>query len=174
MKKLLIGTGVAAALVAGVGSANAVDQQIVLGGTVASFCTIDGSTSPGAITPSFPTVTDGNVPGGLTMDVPIGDVVCNSNANVTLTSANGAAITGTSAAGFQNYVNYKASVSSPASVMLEANSTTGTTNALSAGPAASGGPSSGAVSVHLESVANTLPLVAGAYNDTLTVSINPI
>jgi hypothetical protein len=175
MKKLLIGAAALAA-VAGYGlAANAADQVINLSGTVSSFCTINGSATPADITPSFPTVTDGNVPNGVSTDISIGQVVCNTASLVKLTSLNGAAITSPFVAapsGFQNYVNYTASVSSPAPVTLNANSTSGTAATLFQ-QNTSGGASVGNVDVTLTAVGTSAPLVAGTYSDVLTISITP-
>ena len=170
LKKLMMTAASAAVLAAGAGAAQAVDQNINLNASVSGFCTINSSLAPSLINQSIPTTGDGNV-NTAPIVVPLGAVVCNNAANVSLASLKGGVFSGTSAPGFQNRINYTASVSSPAAVALNANAAIVTPT--TAGPVASlGAVSDPGVNVTITPSVNTLPLVAASdYNDTLTVTI---
>ncbi len=176
MKKLMMTAAALALMAAGAGKAMAADQAINIGATVTSFCTIGGSTgSYAAALATIPT-SNGNVTPGV-ISVAMGDIVCNNGADVKLSSSNGAVYTSATAAGFQNFINYTATttgITNPASV------TAGDIDG-SAGPAINGAPAtnSGAftaspVGVNITPTANSLPLIAGAYSDVLTLTVTPL
>jgi hypothetical protein len=172
MKKLLLSAAAIAAMSTG---AFATDQNINLSASVAKFCTIGGSLTPSAISQAIGTTTTGGVT-TTALTVPIGAVVCNSASSVQLKSTNGALIGGPTATGFENYINYTASVSLPTAASVTANSVTGGSVAIT-GTAANttGATSDAAVSVTITPTANTLPLTAfNAYADILTVTISPL
>ena len=171
MKKLML---TAALLGLTATAASATDQDITLNASVAKFCTIGGTLTPATLTQNIPTTSTGNVV-VTPISVAIGDVVCNTASTVTLSSAKGGLFDPAAAAatGFQNYINYSASVAAPVSASVNAN---GTAVAGIAGTpvVTSGATSSAAVAVTITPTANASPLVYGtAYQDTLKVSIVP-
>lgn len=105
---------------------------------------------------------------------PYANVACNTPSDLQLTSLSGAVINASSLAGFTNIIDYTASATW--------HGVTATLNTATA-PAAAGAESgtaqpvatgfSGALSVLITPTANTLPLVQGAYADTLSVTLTP-
>lgn len=170
MKKLLLGSGLAALLAFSGGAVQAADQEIELSATVAGFCTTTGAAS---IPQAIPTDSSGNVVDS-NIDVNIGDIVCNGPTDVQLSSANGGVFSATSApSGFQNVINYQASVTAPTAASVNANASTPTPTA-GATASTSGATSNTGVLVTIDPTPNPLPLVAASdYADTLTVSITP-
>jgi hypothetical protein len=169
MKKLMMTTALAAVLALGAASSYAAgtSQNINLTTSVSTSCTTTGATTIN----SGISIESGNVV-DTPFDVPLGTVTCNTASNVTLSSSGGAAQTSTpDADGFQNFIAYSASMASPAAVTLDANNTVAPATATSAVPSA--GATTGAVSVTIDPVVNTEPLVSGEYSDTLTVTITP-
>lgn len=169
MKKLMMTAASAAVLAIGAASAYAAgtSQNIELSASVATSCTTTGATT---INESF-TITSGNVDDA-SFDVSLGTVTCNTASNVTLSSLGGAAQTATpDAVGFQDFIAYSASVTSPTPVLLEADNSAAPITEVSAAPSL--GATSGEVLVTVDPVVNTEPLVAGSYSDTLTVTITP-
>jgi hypothetical protein len=146
----------------------AVDQNIILNATVAKYCTIAGSASPGNDTVTIPTTN------GVVTTTPITRsyaVVCNSAANVTLTSLNGALTTATAGgAGFDNFINYAAATSGIA-VLSGATTNSGGSQLLDSKNTA--GPVNSNLNVTI-TPASANPLAGGDYTDTLKVSITPI
>lgn len=166
MKRLMI-TAVVLAL--GAGSAQAADQDIVIGAEVSGFCTLTGFT--GDLDATLDTDTSGNVV-DTDVEVPVGDVKCNGNTEVKLSSLKGGVFSATAApSGFQNRINYAASVTAPTAASVTANAATPTvTNGVAA---FTGGPTNDTnVKVTINPTLNTDPLVAANdYSDTLTLSI---
>ncbi len=174
MKKLIM-TAALLGLTATAASAQSASQDITLNASVAKFCTIGGSGSPGAITRNIPTDATGNVV-TTAINVNIGDVVCNTASTTTLSSLKGGlfdpGIT-SAASGFQHRINYSASVAAPVAASVAASAAT-VTPTSGTGVASTGATSNTAVNVTINPTANTLPLMAGTgYTDTLTVSIVP-
>lgn len=174
MKKLLI----AAAFVATAATAaQATDQDITLNATVPKFCTIGGSLTPTTLTETIPVNTTGNV---VTTPIikSIGAITCNTASTVTLSSLKGGLFdpaVSSAPGGFQNYINYSASIAAPVSASVTAGETSVAAAPVSGTPViTSGATTSAAVSVTINPTANTSPLVAGTnYADTLKVTIAP-
>jgi len=173
MKKLMMTAASAAILAVGAGAAQATDQNINLNATVTGFCTIGGSLTPTTINQSIPTTTTGDVV-TTPINVALGAVVCNKASDVTLSSLKGGVFSATSApSGFQNRINYTASVSAPTAASVNANATAVTPTA-GATASTGGATSDPAVNVTITPTLNVDPLVAATdYSDTLTVSIVP-
>lgn len=173
MKKLLLGSGLAALLAVAGGAAQAADQNIQLDADVSGFCTVGGSETPSDINQTIPTDSSGNV---IDSDIliDIGDVICNGPTDVQLSSLNGGVFSATSApSGFQNYINYAASVTAPTAASVSANATTPTPTSGTVASTA-GATNDTSVIVTIDPTANPDPLVAANdYADTLTVSITP-
>lgn len=168
MKKLMMTTALAAVLALGAASSYAAgtSQNINLTTSVSTSCTTSGATN---IDESF-TIDGGNVVGD-SFDVGLGTVTCNTASTVTLSSAGGAAQTATpDAPGFQDFIAYSASVTSPAAVSISADNSAAPIVGVSP---ASAGATTGAVTVTIDPEVNTEPLVSGSYSDTLTVTITP-
>lgn len=157
-------------------TARATDRVINLAATVPAFCRINGSLTPGAINQTIPLNAAQDVD-TTAINVNIGNVICNKASNVRLTSSNGALLGPIGAAGFQNYINYGASVAAPVAASVAANLITGTATLTQGAQVATAGPTSSPnVNVTITPTANALPLVAsapGTYNDTLTISVTP-
>jgi opacity protein-like surface antigen len=166
MKKLMI---TVATLALYAGNAQAADQDINIGAEVSGFCTLTGFT--GALDATLDTDTSGNVVDE-NVEVPVGDVKCNGNTEVKLSSLKGGVFSAVAApSGFQNRINYVASVTAPTAASVTANKTTpSTTNGTAA---FTGGPTNDTnVTVTIDPTLNTDPLVAATdYSDTLTLSI---
>ncbi len=178
MKKLMMTAAALALMAAGAGKAMAADQAININATVTSFCSIGGNTGSLTAVNANLSTSNGNV-STAPVSVPIGAVVCNGAANVTLSSANGAAYgpAGPVPSGFQNRINYGASTTGvPVTVTVNASDADGVAGpAITAGPTAQGPAfTASTVTVDITPVANPLPLLAGSYSDVLTLTIAPI
>lgn len=151
------------------GTANATDQTITLTATVTAFCTVGGSQSPTADSATVP------APGGIVDATPIVKtyaVVCNSAADVSLTSINGRMTSAASAiTGFDNFIDYTAGASGFVTI-TPASTVGGITGTKLLGTASTSGANSANLTVTITPIPSQ-PLVAGAYADTLNVSIVP-
>ena len=109
----------------------------------------------------------------------MGRVICNKASNVTLSSAKSALLVGAGAAavpGLQNYISYNAAtVAFPtAQATFSATSTTGTVvPATGTTVAQAGAFNSNSIQITITPVLNLAPLLAGAYQDTLTMTVVP-
>jgi len=154
-----------------VGRAHATDQNINLKATVAQYCTIEGSSSPTDDDVTVPILGNGTV--DTTLITRSYAVVCNSAANVSLTSLNGAMVTSTTAgSGFDTFINYEAGTNGFVSISAAATTNTGSNQVL--GTATTSGAESANLNVTIQPIANSNPLAGGDYLDTLKVSITPI
>ena len=179
MRSLFIRAGIAAFAFAGAASANAqtATQDINITATVTKACTVNNAVAGTAGTAVIPVSAAGAVtttaitPTGS----PFANVVCNAPSNLQLTSLSGGVVNaGTATAGFSKIINYSASAT-----WGGATATVDTSTA----PAAAGNESgalapiatanAGSLTVSITPIANPLPLIIGAYADTLRVSIIP-
>lgn len=154
-----------------IGGANATDQNINLTATVSQYCTIEGSAAPGDDDVTVPILMNGNV--DTTLTTRSYAVVCNSAADVSLTSINGAMVTTTTAAsGFDTFINYEAGANGFVNISAAATTNTGANQVL--GTATTSGAESDTLNVTIQPISNSNPLAGGDYLDTLKVSITPI
>jgi hypothetical protein len=146
--------------------ANAVSQTINLQANVSKYCTIGGSGTDNVTVP----VLNGDVD---TTEIDKSySVVCNSAANVSLASANGAMVQSPSITvpQFDAFINYQVDMSGFATV----SGTTSNLGPQSLGSTVTAGPENTSMVVKITPVSNSNPLAGGQYNDTLTISISPI
>ncbi len=140
---------------------------------VNSFCTIAGSETPGSDSATINTLAGGNVDVSvITKNYP---VVCNKAASATLTSQNGGLSGPAAASGFENIINYTASAAGFVAIATGSTATVpgvGSPEAL--GTANTGGAAAAGITVTITPLANSNPLVAGSYSDTLRLTISPL
>jgi hypothetical protein len=191
MKKLLASAAFVA-MAAASGAAFAASQGITMGATVNGGVTmpsvlqsVTGNATMNGNTGVTVTNFTDNQGFSTTQPFTFGFGVASSGVKVsfTLTSANNGFTLGNlnppdpANAGFTNRVHYLATPSwdAWAGVVNAALTTTGTTNGPVSGPTKnSAGPVSGNLSVTVTPQATTLPVQAGTYGDTLTVTILPL
>lgn len=156
MRKFLVSALLAVASLAGANAANAqtATQDITLNASVASYCTIGGSTNPAALVRTIP-VTSGVVDTTV-INVSVGSVVCNNAADVIATSVRGGVWDGNAvpATGTVNIINYTG-----AATFGGATSTIDTATAAGAAAAAN--------------EAGNTATTANAASGNLTVAITP-
>jgi len=159
---------VAVTVVLPLNGADAVDQAIILQATVPKYCTIGGSGSPDHVT--VPILSNGSVD---TTEIDKSyPVVCNAAASVSLTSLSGAMVTAaTPIPLFDAFINYRVDTTGFAIV---SGVTTNTGGSQSLGSVNTSGPANTNLNVKITPQSNTYPLAGGSYQDTLTISINPL
>ncbi|CAM3095905.1 hypothetical protein SPAN111604_03465 [Sphingomonas antarctica] len=193
MKKFLMIGAAAASAMAMPATAQTVTGTINITGTVTAKCTIVG----GATATTYVATrdlgeldqADGTLEASATLATRFGvagttapafRVVCNSAAPQITVDANPLVNGAATPTGYNNTVNYIAHVA-----VNRADSTTGTfdnaTTGAATGPAAVGGPISGAAGNNVTVTADTFstptaaaPLVAGAYTGNIVVTISPV
>jgi hypothetical protein len=170
MKKVFCAIAVAAIGSSFAAPALATDRNIPLQAIVPEFCRIEGSAVD---------VTD-----GLTTIPLVGDVIdttainrsygvqCNRPSNITLTTVSGG-LRGPVAAlpDFEHIINY--SVEGSGFVTIPSTPTTGLTAGQNIWTGTRASPGNTALNLTITPIANTDPLVAGTYDDTLRVRIEP-
>jgi hypothetical protein len=149
-------------------------QGFVVTGQVSKSCTIGGVAHPSTDTVNIPIGADGRV-NVSPINRSYANALCNTPTSLQLSSQNGAVTTGTSHSGLQNFIDYMAAANfSGAAASLDT-----ATNPAASGPEngaavlASGSTPSGTLSVTITPEANAKQLVAGSYQDTLTISLVP-
>lgn len=150
-------------------------QEIQISATVSTFCSINNSATGGPSSAVIPINAAGAVMlGPITpTNSPFADVACNAPSELQLTSDNGGATTGTTAAGFASYINYEAEATwngVTASVDTTSSSGTGPVSGTAESVATA---FTGSMSVVVNPIANTDPLVQGSYSDTLRITLTP-
>jgi hypothetical protein len=167
-------------------------QEVTVSADVQRFCRFDGSPTIDATnnmievssspTGSVVQVAPGSIVDGLQNPSGHGfafvsHATCNSPSKITMTTARGGVkhdTIGSPPPGFRSNINYSASVFWGGFTPLGGIVTIGTAGAHSLpNPALSGAPREGTLTVSLFFVPDTVPLVAGNYTDTLTVSVEP-
>lgn len=157
------------------GGGGGASQSISVGATVPKFCRIGGSTSPSQLTQNIDTTGPGTIStSDVTFD--LGAVVCNSTSTVQLSSPNGAMFANgvNPVSNFDHTIKYSARLSGFGdAVTLTAGNTS--RSSVTSGAPAERGPINAAnsVTVKVTPAANTNPILAGNYSDTITVLINP-
>ena len=175
--------GVALALT-GSGSAlaqSAASGTVAVTATVQATCLINSLTNAGSLgTADFtvsPSATSTILIGAKTVTGNTAN--CNVPTHITLSSANGASVTGgtiTSAATFQNYFDYTAAVTfDTASVTLStlSNPSTGAAESITSSgvTAVTSGAFAGNLGVTITSLTPAKKLISGSYSDTLTITL---
>lgn len=153
-------------------------RDINISATVTGACTINNVATGSPVgTATIPVSVAGAVtttpitPTGS----PFANVACNAASFLQLTSLSGGVVNaGAPGSGFTNIIDYQASATW--------NSVTATVDTSTA-PAAAGAESgtqqsvgtahSGNLSVTITPIANTMPLITGAYSDTLRITLTP-
>jgi hypothetical protein len=172
MKKLLA-TAAFVAMTAASGSAYADDSVtsiVTLDGTAAPTCTVAAGTTHtiGSNWTITGLITGQNVNVASVTDANIGTVTCNYGAKAGLKTLKGGMTGPVAAGGFDHTINYAASLSWGA-LTGPSFTTNGTANTKV--ESEDTGPRIGQVGLTITPQANTKPLVAGNYTDTLTVKI---
>ncbi|MBS0252179.1 MAG: hypothetical protein JSR78_14070 [Proteobacteria bacterium] len=149
-------------------------QTFTVTGQVAKSCTIGGLFYPSIDTATIPVTAGGQVVTAA-INKSYANALCNTPSNLQLTSQNGAVTTASAVAGLQNFIDYSVSASfAGASASLDTASNPGTGAQESSSPVStSGSTPSGTLSVAIVPQLNSQRLVAGAYADTLTITITP-
>ena len=156
--------------------AQAATQDINLTATVAKYCKIAGAANPAALSKTVPINGTTNNVDTAAIPVTVTGIVCNTPADI-VTSSQSGAVKGpaNSNTAFQNLINYTAvaklgtaatSTINTATIATAAGVETGSTGSTAAGY-------SGDLAVSITPAANTKPLVAGTYSDTLHITITP-
>lgn len=170
MKKIIMTAAILGLTATG---ALAADQDITLTATVEPFCSIANATGT---TASISTVATTGLTSGSPAS-PTMDVICNKASTVTLASENGAVTLGnvqegnlSAVANFRNKIEYTASINGGAGAVSLA---TGGGSATANGNFATAAVSTTATAVTITPETSAVPLLAGSYQDKLTVTINP-
>jgi hypothetical protein len=152
-----------------------VTQDVTLTATVPEFCSIGGSGTAGtAVTRSIAITTAGQPSASQVTATGIGTVVCNANAELSMSSLNGGVkhASASATATLTNAFNYRADVTYNSSSI--SGTTAGTAGSFGTTATTTAGASSSSVlDVKITPVAGTLPLIVGSYSDTLTVTVTP-
>lgn len=180
MRKLLRVAALAAVVIVDSGAVIAADQSVEINATVNAFCTIVGTEASAAlVTLNLGSFGPSGIGPGNAATAIMGQVICNKASSVTLSSAKSALLVGAGAAavpGLQNYISYNATtVAFPtAQATFAAISATGVA-AVGTGTTVNqaGAFNSTSIRITITPVLNLAPLLAGAYQDTLTMTVIP-
>lgn len=175
---LVTGALIFVAFAAGAASAQTATQDINISATVTKACTINNVATGSPVgTATIPVTAAGAVtttaitPTGS----PFANVACNAASNLQLTSVSGGVVNATSpGTGFTNIINYTATAtwnSQTASINTATNPAASASESGTAVAVATA--NSGNLTVSITPLANTLPLVIGAYSDILRVTLTP-
>jgi hypothetical protein len=151
-------------------------QDIIISATVNGTCTINNLATGTTDTATIVINANGsvNTTPVTPTNAPYANVACNGPSQLQLTSLSGGVLNGAAAAGFQNIINYTASATWNS---VTANVNTSTVPTATGPEAGTAQPVAtafiGSLSVTITPIANTLPLVKGAYTDTLRVTLTP-
>ena len=180
MRKLLRVAALAAVVIVDSGAVIAADQAVQIDATVNGFCTIGGTVASAAlVTLNLGSFGASGIGPANAATANMGRVICNTASNVTLSSAKSALLVGAGAAavpGLQNYISYNATtVAFPAAqATFAATSATGVAAAGTGTTVAQAGAfNSNSIQITITPVLNLAPLLAGAYQDTLTMTVVP-
>lgn len=166
-----------AAFSANTANAQTATQDINISATVTKACTVNNVATGTPGTATIPVTAAGAVtttaitPTGS----PFANVACNAASNLQLTSLNGGVVNATApGSGFTNIINYTATAtwnSQTAAINTSTVATASSSESGTAVPVATA--ASGNLTVSITPLANALPLVVGAYADTLRVTLTP-
>ncbi len=178
MGKLAL-TSIAALLalaLADTANAQTATQDINISATVTSACTINNAATGSVDTATIPITLAGSVNTApvTPTNSPYANVACNGPSNLQLTSLNGGVVNAGSAAGFARIIDYTASATWHSVTATVNTSTVATAVGAESGtvqPVATA--FSGSLGVTITPIANVLPLLQGAYADTLRVTLTP-
>lgn len=174
MKKLLVSAAFAA-LAAASGSAVALDMDFTV--AAPSVCVVPGAAVIGPF--AVPINPDGTIDPIAATLATIAGAYCTDAANISISTKNGAITLGDAVgalpaapSGFANRLPYTATASwSTLSAVIDADGTAGAATVTSADSA---GAVLDTLTVSGSTAGSADPLVAGAYSDTLTVTLNPV
>lgn len=166
MKKFLLPLASVTMLAMGPGAALAEDQDIQLTADVQSFCSVEDVNVDNF---EF-TVTDGDV--STTPSTHTIPVTCNGASTVTLTSVEGGLNGPAAVSGFDNIINYTASASGYVTIAAGSTAAVPTAGANEILGTTAGSASATPLAVTVTPIANTNPVLAGAFDDILRVTIN--
>lgn len=148
------------------GQAFAASQDIKLSATVQTTCTISASETPAALVWDLTVGADGRV--STTANQFTLPVFCNVPSTMSLASSNKGLRGPSASSNYATVINYTATVSGPALPGMSIS-----TASYQVPEQAALGTLTGDYTVLITPVASQLPLAAGAYNDTLNVTITP-
>ncbi len=163
---------VPAMLIASRAGAQSAMQDVQITATIASYCTINAVTNPGALTATI-LVPNGAVDTSIISHT-VGNVACNTAADVTATSLSGGVTTGGAAAsGTTNIIDYTGVAAfGGATSTINTASNAAATGAEAGNTAATAGAATGNLVVSVTPVQPALPLAPStAYADTLRVTL---
>jgi hypothetical protein len=161
---------------AGAADAQTATQDINISATVASTCTINNAATGTVDTATIPITLAGSVNTApiTPTNAPYANVACNGPSELQLTSLNGGVVNAGSAAGFAHIIDYTASATWHSVTATLNTSTVATAVGAESGTAQPVATAfSGSLAVTITPIANVLPLLQGAYADTLRVTLTP-
>ena len=175
MRKFLVSVAFALAALSAGTNANAqtATQDIIINATVTSFCTINGLTTGAAVAAATIPVAAGIVTTSA-INYNIANVSCNNNADVIATSLSGGVKSAAAASPgvTTNIINYTAAATFSGATSTINTATVATAAASEAGnTATTASAATGALTVAITPAQPALPLVTGAYTDTLRVTL---
>lgn len=178
MKHWLSFAAAAAALasLAPAAHAQTATQDINISATVTKACTIANVPAGTAGSATIPVSAAGavNTAAITPTGSPFANVACNAPATLQLTSLNGAVTNVTPAAsGFTNFINYSASATWNSVTASVNTATVATATGAESGTGQAVTANSGNLDVTITPQATSLPLITGAYSDTLRVTLTP-
>lgn len=158
-------------------SAQTATQDINISATVTKACTVNNAATGTAGSATIPVSAAGAVtttaitPTGS----PFANVACNAPSTLQLTSLTGGVKNATSpGSGFTNIIDYQATATwNSVTASLDTSAVGGAAGNESGTGQAVATANSGALTVQITPLANTLPLITGSYSDTLRVTLTP-
>ena len=176
MRKLF-GAVLAAAALLSTTAANAqtATQDITITATVAGLCTVNGLATGTTDTATITVDANADVDTAVVAPAnsPYASVACNGPSDLQVSSANGALTGPAAVAGFDNIIDYSATATWNAVDASIDTTTAPGSGATETGASAAVTAHTGNLSVAITPIANTNPLLAGGYTDTLTVTLTP-
>ena len=151
-------------------------QDIIISATVLKTCTINNAAVGTPDTATIAITASGSVDTSVVTPTnsPYANVSCNAPSDLQLTSLNGGVKNATTVSGLTNIINYTASATWHGVTATLNTSTLATAVGAESGTAQPVSTAfSGSLSVSITPIANSQPLVQGAYSDTLRVTLTP-
>lgn len=151
-------------------------QDIQISAQVNATCTINNAANGGVSTATIGITAAGavNTSTVVPSGSPFANVACNAPSNLRLTSQSGGVKTASAAVtGFAGRINYTASATWNSVTANIDTSLAGATGPYQGANAPVATAFSGSLSVSITPTANTEPLLAGTYSDTLRVTLIP-
>ena len=162
---------------AGAAQAQTATQDINISATVTKACSINNAATGTAGTATIPVSAAGvvNTAAITPTGSPFANVACNAASFLQLSSVNGGVVNaGAPGSGFTNIINYTASATWNSVTATLDTSTVATASGTETGAQQSvATANSGNLTVSITPLAPSLPLITGAYSDTLRVTLTP-